>query len=161
MMGPEKKRQQIESSMENTEDSEACAKAKAKSKALVLKATESGAFDYSCFPPKWLGYRQTPMLACEGSDNYATGLEMASFALDRIKDDPQNDGKTFKVVCVDKICIIFFNHYVMQFFVREVVADGDATADAPLKTLQARLYYPNSVEAEVVKWRWFHPSQGV
>ncbi|KAL3649659.1 hypothetical protein CASFOL_006062 [Castilleja foliolosa] len=164
--GPEmdRKRQKIESSSrehkaidsgkgrENTEDSDPIAKAKA----LVRKARESGACDYSSFPPDWLGFNYSPMIACEGSKNYHFGLKMASYALDRIKDeDPVNDGKTFEVVRVDKIAILFYDHYLMQFTVREVVAN----ADAPLKTILAHVYFPDYRDAEVCKWTWFHPSQ--
>ncbi|KAL3649658.1 hypothetical protein CASFOL_006061 [Castilleja foliolosa] len=138
--------------LENTEDSDPIAKAKA----LVRKARESGACDYSSFPPDWLGINYSPMIACEGSRNYHFGLKMASYALDRIKDeDPVNDGKTFEVVRVDKIAILFYDHYLMQFTVREVVAN----ADAPLKTILAHVYFPDYRDAEVSKWRWFHPSQ--
>ncbi|KAL3649662.1 hypothetical protein CASFOL_006065 [Castilleja foliolosa] len=152
--------EKIKSSMGYTGDSSSVS-SNDKIMALIQKATESGAYDYSCFPPSWLGDSQSPMLGCEGSENYDAVLKMASSALDRIKDDPDNVGKTFKFVCMDKVCIIFFEHYLMQFFVREVVSNADATADAPLKTLQVWLYYPNSVLAEVIKWRWFQPSEGV
>ncbi|KAL3649661.1 hypothetical protein CASFOL_006064 [Castilleja foliolosa] len=169
-MGPEidRKRQKIESSsrdhkaidssekteisIEYTEESDAMA--------LELKAIESGAYDYSCFPLSWSGFDYSPMLACEGSKNFNLALEMARFVLDSIKDDPVNDGKTFEVVCVDKIGIAFFDHFVIQFTIREVVAD------ALVRTIQAFLYYSypfhnRDEDTRLMDWRWFNPSQGV
>ncbi|KAL3625232.1 hypothetical protein CASFOL_030686 [Castilleja foliolosa] len=145
--------EKTEISMEDTEESPT-----AKAMALLRKATESGALDYSCFPRSWLD-EPSPMIACKGSRNYTLALEMARFALNRLKDDPRNvnAGKTFEVVCVDKIAIAFFDHFVIHFNVREVATD------APLKTLQAFLYYsypfhnPDE-DTNLIDWRWY-PSQ--
>ncbi|KAL3649660.1 hypothetical protein CASFOL_006063 [Castilleja foliolosa] len=169
IMGPEvdRKRQKIESSSEH----KAIESGKQEKtdiimdytddevEAIVRKATESGALDYSSFPPDWLGSDYSSMIACEGSENYHFALKIARYALGHIMDDV-NDDKTFEVVRVDKIVILFFDQFLTQFTVREVVAN----ADAPLKTIQASVHFPDCYrdyrDAEVSKWRWFHPSHG-